>query len=155
MKRAVPSRWSPSDSELSRGNFEALGGALHAHSIYLVFRLADDALAANTLPVLIERVYSDLSEDEDAQRIFSERLASARYNPAHVERYTRKLRFIREELYRIEGSFPRLTRSTFQGGLPVGIQEVSHSLDLASGAPWRIATAPSDSHVDFLRPPHR
>jgi hypothetical protein len=124
-------------------------------SLYLFsLQVADDALAANTLPVLIERVYSDLSSDEDAQRIFSERLASARYNPAHAERYTRKLRVIREELYRVEGSFPRLTRSTFQGGLPAGIQQVSYSLDLAACAPWRIATAASDPRVDFLRQPH-
>ena len=134
-------------------NLDQLGepetGSLYLFSL----QVADDVLAANTLPVLIERIYSDISSDEDAQRIFSERLASARYNPAHAERYTRKFRVVREELYRIDGSFPRLTRSTFPGGLPAGIQDVSYTLDLAACAPWRIASAPSDPHVDFLRQP--
>jgi hypothetical protein len=121
-------------------------------SLYLFsLQVADDVLAANTLPVLIDRIYSDISADEDAQRIFSERLADARYKPADAERYTRKLRVVREDLYQIDGSFPRLTHSTFSAGLPAGIQDVSYTLDLAACAPWRIASAPSDVAARFLR----
>src|SRR5262249_9615836 len=79
-------------------------------SLYLFSLTAsDDALGSNTLPILIEQISSEIEYDEEAKRAFFEKLARIGYNPAHAERYDRKLRIVREELYRVHGSFPRLT----------------------------------------------
>jgi DNA (cytosine-5)-methyltransferase 1 len=45
----------------------------------------------------------------------------------------------------------RLTRGSFDGGLPGGIAEVSYSLSMDACAPWRIAIAPSDPAAAVIR----
>jgi len=122
-------------------------GSLYLFSLHV----ADDALGANTLPALVEIVFAGLAPDEDAKRLFAERLAKVGYSPGDAERYARRLRVIREELYKVDGSFPRLTRSTFLGGLPTGVEAVSYALDMAACAPWQIASGPSDPAASFLR----
>jgi len=120
-------------------------------SLYLFsLQTADDALAANTLPTLVNHLEGIFASDPDATQIFAERLAQAGYNPAHADRYNRSLRVVAEELYRVNGSFPRLVKSSFPAGLPPGIEGVSYSLSLAACAPWRIATSPQDPGLDFL-----
>lgn len=122
-------------------------GALYLFSLHV----ADDALAANTLPILVERVFSETGKDEDASRLFGDKLALAGYNPAHADRYGRKLRITAEQLYHVEGSFPRLTLSSFNSGLPAGVHGISYFLSISACGPWRIATNPSDPVAAFLR----
>jgi Putative PD-(D/E)XK family member, (DUF4420) len=122
-------------------------GRLYLFSLHL----AEDNLAANSLPVLVETISTALGSDVEALSLFLERLAKAGYNPAEAGRYTRPFRVVAEELYRVDGSFPRLTRDNFGAGLPAGIGDVSYTLSMDACAPWRIATFPGDPGAAFLR----
>lgn len=111
----------------------------------------DDPLSANTLPALVSRIAISLSNDPASSLLFNERLAQAGYNPAMGERYSRPLRIIAEELYKVEGAFPRLTRKSFINGLPPGIENISYSLSVSVCIPWRVAISPSDLENSFQR----
>lgn len=126
---------------------DAEAGQLYLFSLHV----AEDRLAANSLPLLVERITAGLTSDGDALSLFSDRLARAGYNPADAGRYARPFRVLSEELYRVDGAFPRLTRGSFSGGLPSGIGEVSYSLSMDVCAPWRIAIAPSDPAASVIR----
>lgn len=122
-------------------------GQLYMFSLHV----ADDSLAANSLPVLAEQIIAALKHDTDALGLFSERLAKSGYNPADSTRYARPLRVLSEELFRVDESFPKLTTGTFQPGLPSGVAGVSYSLSMAACAPWRLAVSPSDPGAAFLQ----
>jgi len=122
-------------------------GQLYLFSLHA----ADDNLAANSLPVLVERISSDTASNPEASSMFWERLAKAGYNPAESGRYGRPLRILSEELYLIDDSFPRLTRATFQEGLPSAIGDVSYHLSMNACAQWRVASAPTDAAAVTLR----
>ncbi|NDQ55750.1 MAG: PD-(D/E)XK motif protein [Acidipila sp.] len=115
-------------------------GQLYMFSLHVT----DDALAANSMPVLAEQINTLLSHDVEAKSLFSERLAKAGYNPVDASRYIRPLRVLAEELYRVDESFPKLTQRSFVPGLPPGVGDVAYSLSMAACARWRIATAPTD-----------
>lgn len=122
-------------------------GDLYLFSLHVV----DDALAANTLPGLVQRLVSDLRDDAEGSRLFSERLDAVGYSTAHEEDYRRPFRVLAEALYRVDQSFPRLTADSFSGGLPAGLDHVSYSLNLAVCEKWRVASSPEDSGAAFLR----
>jgi hypothetical protein len=110
-----------------------------------------DELAANTLPGLVGRLLGLLTGFPEDRALLLQRLGEAGYSPAHAERYEQKLRVVTEELYVVEGEFPRLTRQRFPSGLPTGVGDVSYSLDLTACAQWRVATRPTDLGLEFLR----
>jgi hypothetical protein len=125
---------------------DAATGQLYLFSLHV----AEDNLAVNSLPLLVERISTALASDREATSLFLERLASAGYNPAEAGRYTRPFRVLSEELYRVDGSFPRLTRDNFGGGLPAGIGDVSYTLSMDACGPWLIATSPGDAGAAIL-----
>jgi hypothetical protein len=92
-----------------------------------------------------------LSHEVDALGLFSDRLAKAGYNPADAGRYLRPLRVLAEELYRVDESFPKLTKKSFGSGLPPGIGDVTYSLSMAACLPWRVATVPTDAEVALFQ----
>jgi hypothetical protein len=114
-------------------------------------QVVEDALSSNTLPSLVQRLEASMAAEEDASRLLARLIGKVGYNPAHADRYQRPLRVVSEELYKVEGGFPRLTRKRFPGGLPAGIDALSYSLAMAACASWRIAMAPSDNNASFLR----
>jgi Putative PD-(D/E)XK family member, (DUF4420) len=122
-------------------------GQLYIFSLHV----ADDALAVNSLPLLVDRISATLSHDVDAIALFSERLAKAGYDPGEAARYLRPLRLLAQELYRVDESFPKLTQKSFVSGLPLGVGDVSYSLSMAACGPWRVATAPTDPQVAVLQ----
>lgn len=149
--------WEAASIEVKATSAKAEGGPIHriadldqledpqTGGLYLFsLQVREDTLAANTLVDLIERLRTRLAEEPEAASAFDQRLAEVGYSPAHSHRYTRRMRIVAEELYRVEGKFPRLTRSSFPSGLPPGISRISYSLSLAACAPWRIATSPFD-----------
>lgn len=115
-------------------------GQLHLFSL----RISPDPVATHSLNASIARIRASFGGDPDLSREFDQRLAAVGYNPADRERYDETFRVVAEELYRVDGAFPRLTRDSFSGGLPSGVDEIAYSLDLAACASWRIATAPGD-----------
>jgi hypothetical protein len=122
-------------------------GQLYVFSLHV----ADDVLATNSLPVLVEQINAALSQQGDAMDMFSERLAKTGYSPADAGRYLRPLRILAEELYRIDESFPKLTVKSFPSGLPAGVGDVTYSLSMAACLPWRVATLPAQSGALFLQ----
>jgi len=110
-------------------------------------RVVPDPLAANTLAALVQRVIDVLGESPDALLTVRERLAQAGWTPAHANRYQQPWRVVAEELYRVDPGFPRLTRSTFPGGVPAGVDNISYTVDLASCAPFRTANSPGQVRV--------
>lgn len=126
---------------------DAEAGQLYLFSLHV----AEDNLAANSLPLLVETISTTLAPDGDALSLFSERLAKAGYNPADAGRYTRPFRVLAEELYRVDDSFPRLTRESFGPRLPAGIGNVSYTLSMDACGPWRIATSPGDTAAAVLQ----
>jgi hypothetical protein len=122
-------------------------GTLHLFSL----QVADDMLSANTLPGLVDGIEHLLAGNEEASRLFVERVGQAGYSPAHVDRYNRPLRIVAEELFRVDANFPRLTRASFPVGLPPGVDSVSYCLSIAACAAWRIASSPLSPEAAFLR----
>jgi hypothetical protein len=133
------------------GSLDQLADAEAGHLFLFSLHVTEDTLAANSLPVLVERITRALASDADALALFSERLAKAGYNPADAGRYTRSFRVLTEELYRVDGSFPRLTRENLAASLPAGVGDVSYTLSMDACGPWRIATSPSDPACAFLQ----
>jgi hypothetical protein len=121
-------------------------GQLYLFSLHVT----DDSLAANSLPALVEQITTTLNSDVEALASFAERLAKAGYNPADAGRYARPLRVLSEELFRVDGSFPKLTNASFHPGLPSGVAGVSYSLSMAACAAWRVAASPSELGAAFL-----
>jgi hypothetical protein len=123
-----------------------------AGRLYLFsLQVADDSLAANSLSSLAQLLSKAAGEIPGAGDILNEKLAQYGYNPAHAGRYSRRLRIVAEELYSIEGNFPRITRSSIASCLRPGIESVSYGLNMVACRPWRIATDPSDAAARFLR----
>jgi hypothetical protein len=110
-----------------------------------------DVLAANTLPALVSRVELALAAHPAEHAAFMDHLASCNYSPAHADRYDRRWRILSEQLYSVEGGFPRLLVGRFAGGLPAGVRDVSYTLDMAACANWCIADRPSAPAAAFLR----
>jgi hypothetical protein len=133
------------------GNLDQLADAETGHLYLFSLHVAEDSLAANSLPILIERITADLAREAEALSLFLDRLSAAGYNPADAGRYTRSFRILSEELYRVDSSFPRLTRDSFQEGLPSGIGDISYTLSMSACRPWRVATSPRDVAAAFLR----
>jgi hypothetical protein len=66
-------------------------------------QLADDVLAKNTLPALIEQITTSVQAHPDNLDLFNQRLALTGYNPSEADRYARPLRITGENLYRVSG----------------------------------------------------
>jgi len=133
------------------GSLDQLENPEEGQLFLFSLHVADDNLAANSLPVLVERISSDTASNLEFGSLFSERLAKAGYNPAESGRYSRPFRILSEELYLVDHAFPRLTRATFQPSLPSGIGDVSYHLSMNACAQWRIASAPTDPAAVALR----
>lgn len=114
-------------------------------------QVCDDALAANTLHSLVASLTADLQADFPTLSKFNDKLAARGYSPADQLAPARSLRILAERLYRVDDTFPRLTRGTFQpSGLPAGIVGMDYQIDLAVCDPWLTATAPTDAPARVL-----
>jgi hypothetical protein len=109
-----------------------------------------EANAGNTLPGLISRLRGRLKSRPDLAGLLDQGLAEAGWTPAAAAQHPQTYRIAAERLYQVDGEFPRLTRRSFPGGLPNGVDEVGYRLDLATCASWLVATSPDDA-TDALR----
>lgn len=108
----------------------------------------DDALAANTLHSLVTSITADLQADFQALEEFNDKLAARGYSPTDQQAPARPLRILGERLYRVEGCFPRLTRSFFPlPGIPNGIAGLEYQIDLAVCDEWLVAKHPDDAKI--------
>lgn len=118
-------------------------GDLYLFSLQAV----QDPNAMNTLPGLVTRVRNRMGSRTDLLGVLDQRLGRAGWSPANADRHAQTYRIVAEELYRVGDGFPRLVRETFAAGIPVGVDGITYTLDLAACAPWRIATLPSQAEA--------
>lgn len=117
-----------------------LAGPLFLFSLQAI----PEAGAGNTLPALIDRLRSRLS-GRDLLTKLDQGLALVGWSPAAADRHQTTYRVAAERLYRVDDGFPRLTRASFVGGLPNGVDDVGYSLDLAACAQWLVASAADEA----------
>lgn len=115
-------------------------GTLYLFSL----RVVRDRLAANTLPVLVDRCSGQLRSVGSTRDAFLRKVASRGYSPAHHLLHSTAYRILDEHLYEVVGEFPRLTAASFADGLPGGIGDVSYKLQMAPCAPWLCATSAAE-----------
>ena len=118
---------------------DAESGDLYLYSL----RVARDALAANTLAVLVETVTASLQNHPTARAELLAKLGKRGYTPAGRDQSAVPYRVLDEGLYRVSSGFPRLTRASFAHGLPLGVTKVSYQLDMNSCGNWLVGTTPS------------
>jgi hypothetical protein len=118
---------------------DAETGDLYLYSL----RVAQDALAANTLNSLVEVAVTALGGLPEARAELLNKLGQRGYTPAARDRAAVPYRVVEESLYQVTGDFPRLTRASFVGGLPNGIGKVSYQLDMNVCVDWRTDLEPS------------
>jgi Putative PD-(D/E)XK family member, (DUF4420) len=148
-------RWPAASVEVKTTRIRTDGPATHRISrldqlaapdegeLYLLsIRLTPDPLATVSLRSSIERLRSLLAPDQDAVLALNDRLATAGVSPVDMERYDQRFRVVAEELYRVGPDFPRLTVDSFAGGLPVGIESVSYSLNLTACSDFLVEQTP-------------
>lgn len=116
-------------------------GELYLFSLQAI----QDPNAMNTLPSLINRVRGRLSSRPELLGVLDQRLGQAGWSPANADRHTQTYRIVAEELYRVGEGFPRLVRETFTAGIPVGVDNITYTLDLAACSVWRVATLPAQA----------
>lgn len=87
------------------------------------FRQVD---SGRNLPSFVADMLASLKDDQEAQRVFGERLLAAGYFTQHADRYPR--RFVLNEIRVVEvaDGFPRL----IQGSIPPGILGARYDIDL-------------------------
>lgn len=106
-----------------------------------------EADAGNSLPTLIDRLRSRLSQRADLLTKLDQGLALAGWSPAAADRLQTTYRVAAERLYHVGDEFPRLTRTSFVGGLPNGVDDVGYSLDLAACAQWLVASSADEASL--------
>jgi len=119
-------------------NLEQLDDAETGELYLFSLQLARDSLAVNSLNSLVNIVTAAMVADAGARAELLRKLSQRGYTPAAHEHASTSYRIIREELYRVAGAFPRLTRSAFSGGVPDGITKISYQLDMNACTAWRV-----------------
>ncbi len=110
-------------------------------------QLAQDALAVTSLTGLVDELMTQLANDPEAADLAAERLAASGWTPEHADDHRRTYRVLTEGLYLVGSGFPRLTRTSFNGGLPEGVSDVSYNLALAACSAWRQQAGPTEAAV--------
>lgn len=114
-------------------------------------RVTPDPIGRHVLPDIIERIGQGFAGDLEATDLWNQRLAQARYSPAHADRYRQPMRIVAQELFRVTAGFPRISRANFPDGVPAGVDDITYSINLAACRPFRIATGPHDPAARDLR----
>ena len=129
---------------------EPAGGSLFLFS--LVVR--EEGSGKESLPDLVNKVRSFLNDDLLMLSRFESLLYGAGYDSVCEFEYRKlSLRIRSEELFRVAEGFPRITATSFIGGVPAGVGSVKYDLNLAGAAKWRVANNPASAKtllVDFL-----
>lgn len=130
------------------GGIEQLADPESGDLYLFSLQVATDELASNMLPTLVERIAETLTASPGDRGAFLDGLSSRGYNPAESDKYPFRWRILAEELYRVEGDFPRIVSTSFSPRLPAAIGPVVYGLDMAACAAWRVANTQAAS-IDF------
>lgn len=107
-------------------------GDLYLYSL----RISRDLLAANSVNSLATATIRRLQSQPHASAAVLEKLASRGYTPADRGASAVTYRVLEEALFQVADDFPRLTRSSFPGGLPHGVTTVAYQLDMNACGAW-------------------
>lgn len=102
-----------------------------------LYHLSLDVRVGNgeSLNILIEDVSELLSDNTMASNLFKLKLLESGYYDIHKPLYDERGYSIRQEnLYRVSGSFPRITENQ----IPIGVGDVRYSIVLSESEEWRI-----------------
>lgn len=126
-------------------NLDQLADPEHGDLYLFSLQVREDALSANTLHTLVERIAAELDDDFQGLTTFNEKLAVRGYTPADTQHAARPLRILAERLYRVADGFPRLTMASFESiGLPSGITDVTYGINLAGFSAYLLAVSPME-----------
>lgn len=106
--------------------------------------LRDEGGGGNTLAGLVERIRILASVDESTTMLFEARAAKAGYVDSASDDSQPRFRVVDERLYSVEGRFPRILRSTFENGIPPGVENISYAISLSGFDDLIVANNPED-----------
>jgi Putative PD-(D/E)XK family member, (DUF4420) len=105
--------------------------------------------ASNSLPHLVDVIRKSLIGDTGLQVDFENRLAQASYSDAHRDEYELiKLRVRTENLYKVDNDFPCLSKDSFGGEVPAGIETVQYVINLSGFSHLVSASKPEELLLD-------
>lgn len=108
-------------------------------------QLIEDAGAGNSLSGIVNRIQRRLHDRPDLLLTLDDRLTAIGWTPLSKQQMTRTFRITSQGLYRVEGAFPRLTKSRLGGSPPDGVVSINYAIDMAACAPWLIARTPAEA----------
>lgn len=82
--------------------------------------------SGSNLPEFVEAVRASLAGDEEALRMFADRLLAAGFHETHADRYPRRFALDRMRIVEVGEGFPRLVPGT----VPAGIRRAVYEIDL-------------------------
>jgi hypothetical protein len=111
-------------------------------------RLREEAGAANTLPSIVSICRKLFESDPDSLSHFEIGLARAGYSAAHDDVYDKTfLRVAEEGVFSVRDDFPCITESTFESGIPAGIEALTYEINLNAFDHLRVAKSPEEAIV--------
>ncbi len=127
------------------GSLEQLDDSLYC-PLYLVGIKFDTDETGKTLPELIAKVM-DLLEPPQLESLFRLKLLAVGYHESQGDMYTR--RFVERDqlLFKVDGSFPRLT----SGGVGSHIKKASYEIELSGLSPLYIGSEQVSKVFEALR----
>jgi hypothetical protein len=103
----------------------------------------EEGSGTECLPSLVNELRTKLQSNDLALSHFETTLYDSRYEDRFSAEYSKMLLRVRaQELFRVQGAFPRLVPSSIQPAIPPGIGTVQYQLVMAAAAPWVVATNP-------------
>lgn len=108
-------------------------------------QMREEAGATNTLPGMIDLLREALSGDAAMLDHFERVIDSAGYSPIHNSEYDRtRWRVVEELLFPVSASFPRITSTSFNAGVPVGVESLSYVINLSGFRELCVARSPAE-----------
>jgi hypothetical protein len=114
-------------------------------------RLREDASGSHSLPSLVSMCMDRLASSPAELSLFESALAEVGYLPSQASEYERiRFRIEEECLFRVDENFPRITKGTFHGGVPLGIERIQYSVNLNAFSHLCVARSPERNNILFL-----
>lgn len=113
--------------------------------LFFSLQLREEGGAIWSLPLLIDDCRQVVSEYDDVAVRLESALTAAGYSDVHRQEYDNlRVRIVREGLYKVAGTFPRLTPTQIQPSLPLGVEKIQYDINLAGQDALLLASSNAD-----------